>query len=265
MEIVGLGPLIDFCELCLWTGAVSGERPASCILVAAAGSGKSSVLEKLQCDAAPLVTDLTSREISAVLRENPGATHILLSDMMAIFSHRSSVVSLACSMLGNLTGDAARTDSFQGGKVEPRQLGLITAIPTPDFQSRKVQRQLNTAGFSTRFMIVRYNYSIQTILRIHEYIKSDLYAKPNGNGAHALRLPKKRIAISIPEELSEEIYRLATFVKAAEDEIGTRIHHHLRALVKARARRAGREKAIQEDMEAIREYISLFGPKGQTL
>lgn len=264
MQIVGLAPLLDFCELCLWTGAVEGERPASCILVAAAGAGKTSVLEQLQCPTAPFCTDLTSRELSATLRENPAATHILLSDMMALFSHRRSVVALACSMIGNLTGDAIHNDSFSGNKLEPRQLGLITAVPTKDFQSKRVQEQMQTAGFASRFMVIRYNYSIATILRIHDFIKSDLYTKRNGNGFRP-NIPVHKQPIEINPELSQAIYSLAIYVKSQEDEIGTRIHHHLRALVKARARRAGRPTANEEDISIIREYSALFGPKGQTL
>lgn len=264
-EIIGLSPLLDFLELVIWTGSVTGERPGSAILVAAPGAGKSSVLESLRCDSAPFCTDLTSRELSNVMREHPAATHILLSDMMAIFAHRRSVVALACAMLSNLTGDSLRNDSFSGERKEPRQLGLVTAIPTKDFATRRVQSQLQTAGFATRFMVLRYQYSIKTILDIHEFIKSDQYAKSNGNGHKKLAIPIHKAPVAIPRDLAEQVHQLSMFLKTQEDEIGTRIHHHLRALVKARARRAGRDHVIPEDVQVIQGYGSLFGPKGQIL
>jgi len=261
--MIGLEPLYDFVELCLWTGAVAGERPASAIIVAAPGGGKSSLLEKMQCPIAPFVTDMTSREISGTLREFPQATHILLTDMMAIFSHRKSVTQLACSMLSSLTGDAMRSDSFSGNRSPPRMLGLITAIPTKDFMKRQVQSQLASAGFATRFMILRFSYSLATQAKIHDYIKSDLYTRP---GEHKPpEIPIGKVFIEIPADMATLIHSLAMTIKSREDELGTRIHHHLRALVKARARRDNREIASTEDTEAIQAYANFFGPEGQML
>ena len=262
-NMIGLEPLYDFIELCLWTGAVGGERPASAILVAAPGGGKSSLLEKMHGPSAPFVTDMTSREISGTIREFPHATHILLSDMMAIFAHRKSVTALACSMLSSLTGDAMRNDSFSGNNHAPKQLGLITAIPTRDFAKRQVQSQLASAGFATRFMILRYSYSVGTQCRIHEYIKSDAYTRPSVSAPPQIPLGKE--FIEIPSHLADKVHSLAMMIKGREDELGTRIHHHLRSLVKARARRDGRASASDEDIDAIQAYANFFGPEGRTL
>lgn len=262
-NMIGLEPLYDFVELCLWTGAVKGERPVSAILVAAPGGGKTSVLQAMNCEAAPFVTDLTSREISATLRSHPNATHMLLSDMMNLFSHRKSTTMLACAMLSSLTGDSLRTDSFSGDKVADRQLGLITAIPTNDIAKRQVKQHLSSAGFATRFMILRYTYSPDTVLKIHEYIRSDAYSRPGVTSR--LEIPPQKEPIEISPEMAMEIQLLAITIKSEEDVIGTRIHHHLRALVKARARRDGRSAANSEDIEAIKAYAQFFSPRGQML
>lgn len=262
--MIGLAPLYEFVDLCLWTGAVAGERPASAILVAAPGGGKSSLLEKMHCECAPFLTDLTSREISGTLKDFPNATHILLSDMMAIFSHRKSVTQLACSMLSSLTGDSLKNDSFTGQRQSGKMLGLITAVPTKDFAKRQVQSHLSTAGFATRFMILRYQYSVDTQLKIHEYIKSDAYARPNGNHVKPA-IPTTKEYVEISPGLADKIHFLSLTIKGEEDELGTRIHHHLRALTKACARKDGRLSATENDVSTVHAYAEFFSPRGRIL
>ena len=255
--MIGLEPLYDFVSLCLWTGAVQGERPASAIIIAPPGSGKTSVLERMKGESSPFVSDLTSREISAILRDHPHATHILLSDMMALFSHKGPVTDLSCSMLGALTGDSLKTDGFTGRDTGGKKMGLITAIPTYDFETnRKVQRTLNGAGFATRFMRVHYDYRPETKVRIHEYIKADLYTMESA--AAPFEVSKDREPIHIEAGLANTIHALSQVVKPNGDGIGTRIHLHLRALVKARARRDGRSAASPEDVSAINAYADFF-------
>lgn len=262
-QMIGLEPLYDFVSLCLWTGAVEGERPASAIIVAPPGSGKTSVLERYKGESSPFVSDLTSREISNIVRDHPRATHILLSDMMALFSHKGPVVNLSCSMLGALTGDSLRTDGFSGRDTGGKKMGLITAIPTYDLKKRKIQSILNGAGFATRFMLIHYDYSVDTKMKIHEYIKADLYTTESA--PDPFKLPPDREAVYIPSDLATTIHALSQVVKPEGDLIGTRIHLHLRALCKARARREGRPEATREDVEAITAYSEFFGPNGKLL
>lgn len=249
--------MYDFVSLCLWTGAVAGERPASAIIVAPPGSGKTSVLERMKGETSPFVSDLTSREISGIMRDYPRATHILLSDMMALFAHKGPVVNLSCSMLGALTGDSLKTDSFSGNTAPVgKKMGLITAIPTYELKTRKVQKALNGAGFATRFMLIHYDYSVETKMKIHQYIREDRYTQEEP--PKPFEMPADRKPIFIDPESAHTIHSLSNTVRPDGDEIGTRIHLHLRALVKARARRDSRPTASEEDVSAITAYAEFF-------
>lgn len=259
--MIALEPLYDFLSLVLWTGAVVGERPASCVLIAPPGAGKTSVLEAMQCDAAPMVSDLTSRDLSRVLTEHKKATHILLGDMMSLFGHKTSVVSLTCRMLSSLTGESLLTDSFTGESGHGRQLGMISAIPPEDFATRKVQSHFTAGGFATRFITVQYDYSPTTKARIHDFIMRDLYVSDRGYRFPGVS-PEKH-AVEIGEDLARDIHSLAQVCKT--DDLGTRIHRHLRALTKARARRDGRLAAMNEDVQAISAYVDFFTGHGKTI
>lgn len=260
-NMIALEPLKDFLSLCVWTGAVKGERPASAIVIGAPGSGKTSILEMIQCEAAPFLSDLTAREISGLLREHKKATHILLADMMAIFGHRGPVVRLTCRAISSLTGESLLNDPFDGSKQD-RTLGLITAIPSEDIEKNRLVRQnLMAGGFASRFMLVRFDYCRQTVAKIHEYIASDAYIDK-------VRTPfeidgeKKPVLISA--EFSRSIMNLALIAKGS-DPIGTRIHHHLRALTKASARRCGRSEVAEEDVRLIQSYADFLSAQGRIL
>ncbi|HMD54434.1 MAG TPA: hypothetical protein VKJ65_07800, partial [Phycisphaerae bacterium] len=87
-----LSVLLDFVKLLLWTGQLSDERPVSAIIVAPAGSGKTTMLENLQCEQAEFVGDLTARPLSGIVTEKKEVTHILLGDMLSLFGHKETTV-----------------------------------------------------------------------------------------------------------------------------------------------------------------------------
>lgn len=257
-------PLQDFLSLCIWTGAVAGERPVSAIVIAPPGAGKTSLLEMVQCDAAPIVSDITSREIHRILLENHAATHILLKDMMAIFGHKTSVVTLTLRSISSLTGEKMDTDPFSGAQLPNggRMLGLITAIPTQDItQSRRIRTHLTEGGFASRFLLVKYEYKPSTVQKIHEYIASDAYTARVPNPFH---VAKERKPVTLPPDLAHSVHSFALILRGS-DPIGTRIHHHLRALTKAAARRAGRDTVTADDIQLIRSYEDFFSDKGKLL
>jgi hypothetical protein len=254
-----LGPLNDFIQLIIWTGQVEGERPVSAIVIAPAGTGKTTLLEGLKCPQAEFVGDLTSRPLSGLVKDAKEMTHILLGDMLSMFGHKSSTVKLTMRLVSQMTGEALLHDPWTGQPLpEPRKLGLITAIPPKDYEREK--QKIADGGFGSRFILIRYTYKPSTIASIHRWIQDNKYSKPG----KPFSLPNPgRWDIKIPKPVDESIKEFALSLK--RDKVGFRIHRHLRSLVKAAARRRQSNSASIKDLNLVKSYCDFFSSQGKEI
>ena len=260
--LIGMKPVIEFLMTCLWTSHVTGERPVSVLLVAAPGHGKTSVLARLKSNWTYFTDDLTSREISHALTENPDMCHLMLSDFTSIFARKNTTAELTCNILRRLIEEGMDVDSYTGRHIgSSKRIGFISAIPPDDLESRKISEQLAEGGFASRFIIAKYTYCQKTKREIHDYIRSDAYTKDPEN--KAIRFPERRSEVKIPERIAQDLNFLALDIK--RDPLGARAHHHLRALVKASALEQGRIEANQSDFKKIEQYSEFFTKRGKIL
>jgi len=250
--------VVDFLELLIWTGQLSDERPVSAIIVAPAGAGKTSVLWRVACDQAEFVGDITARTFHT-FSKNQKLTHILLGDFLSLFGHRKSTVDLTMRLLSQATGESIIHDSWTGEKIEPKQLGLISAIPPNDLKKRMAH--FEAGGFASRFILMKYDYKPTTIAAIHRFIAANRYAsnhqKPfimEGTG---------KLEVKINDTLAEEIKDFGIILK--RDSLGFRFHRHLRALVKAQARRQKRTVATREDLLHVKTFCDFFSQEGKMI
>jgi hypothetical protein len=257
--LVGLEPIIDLVKTIVWTGQLRGERPVSAILCAPIGSGKTSVLWKLQSEVTEFFSDFTSREARPALKKDY-VTHLLIGDLLSVLGHKQGTVKLSINILAKLTGDRLTRDPWTGDEIAPRMMGVITAIPPEELYSRQCKPFLWSGGFASRYIIVRYDYDLKTIRRIHEYIKSDAYTK---EAPYAFHVDRGQLEVAIPPSISDKISLLARTIK--HDPIGARAHHHLRALTKARARMRGSVVVNEEDFKAVDEFSEFFSKSGKTI
>lgn len=253
---------MEFLFTVLWTSRVVGERPVSVILVAAPGHGKTSILSRLRSNWTYYTDDLTSREISNALNENPDMSHLMLSDMTSIFNRKNSTAELTCNLLRRMIEEGLDTDSFTGRKLNrTKRIGFLTAIPPDDLSSRKVSEQLDEGGFASRFIIAKYTYSTLTKRKIHEYIRSDAYTKEPDT--RPIRFPERQSDVTITPKIAQEINLLAHDIK--RDPLGARAHHHLRAMVKAHALQNHRVVTTQSDFNKVEQYSEFFTRRGKVL
>jgi hypothetical protein len=202
---------------------------------------------------------ITARESRAALKKE-GITHLLIGDLLSVLGHKQGTVKLSINILAKLTGDRLTRDPWTGEEIAPRMMGVITAIPPEDLYSKRCKPFIWTAGFASRYIIVRYDYDLKTIRRIHEYIKSDAYTRES---PHAFQVERGALEVSIPSGISDKISILARSIK--HDPIGARAHHHLRALAKARARMRGSIAVNEDDFKVIDEFSEFFSRDGKTI
>jgi hypothetical protein len=257
-SLLQLQAIADFVNLLLWTGQLPDERPVSAIIVAPAGAGKTTMLERMACEQAEFMGDLTARSLRACVQSDK-VTHILLGDMLAMFGHRASTVKLTMQLVSQLTGEKLQHDPWTGEAIKPKQIGLITAIPPPDFLKQKAH--IGAGGFASRFLVVKYTYKPSTIAAIHRFISRNGYTAKQVNGFGVIDGGK--FEVKIPDNLADKIKDFGLTMKA--DPLGFRMHRHLRALVKAAARRCKRNYANESDLELIQSYCEFFSQEGKAI
>jgi ABC-type antimicrobial peptide transport system ATPase subunit len=252
--MINVDPILDFLCLAVWTAVLQHEEPVSVVLVSDSSGGKTSMLKKLICPITTFNTDLTTRDISTIISDK-NKRIILLSDMQAIFVHKSSVVSLTLQALRNLLEEGIYNDPYSGVKVN-RRMGIIAGIPPKEFY--QFSNKFLSGGLNTRFLVFEYEYKKKTIVLIHDSIEDGQY---HGELVSLPNLPEdgELRHIVIPSEIAKQCRNLAAILK--RDDIGTRTHHHIRRMVMASAARSGRKEAIDEDYQLIEKYSDFLDPR----
>lgn len=242
----------DFLVNILWTAKVSNSNPLSCILHAPSAGGKSSIIRKLMgskfdCPIVKMHTDLTTREISQAVRQRE-VHFILLSDLQAVFAHKSTVITMTVQALRNLTAEGIYNDPFSGERVNKR-LGFIAAVPsdTLNIDGYKKLTFFTTGDMASRFMQVKYDYRRATMLKIHDSIEHET---PDGQ-LSGLPQDGESYPVIIPELISRKCRKLADSLRNGGDKMGTRIHHQIRTLIRARALRDGRRECKDQDFDYV--------------
>jgi hypothetical protein len=254
--LLAVDPILDFLNVCVWTAVLDGEQPVSVVIVAETSSGKSAMLQKLQCPLSIFITDMTTRDLSNIMADKDKRM-IVLSDMQAIFSHKSTVVGTTTQALRNLLEEGIFNDPFSGAKIA-RRFGMISAIPPIEFQ--RVNKIFISGGLNTRFLVFEYSYRKQTISKIHDFIERGKDSNP-AEKEPMKNLPEngELIKVKLPTPIARKCRNLAAVLK--RDDTGLRVHHQIRRLVMAAAARAGRKVAILKDFELIESYSDFLDPR----
>jgi hypothetical protein len=259
--MIGLEPVIDLVHTVLWSGQVEGERPLSLILIAPPGSGKTSVLEMLECPVAYFASDLTSREIKMVLKKNGAHSHIMLGDFTAVFSRARGTAKLTINLLGRLTGDKITHMPWDGDELAiPRKLGFISAIPPDDLAKREVRSHVQGAGFASRFLFAKYNYTQQTITDVHKFIREGKYKTAK---KFVINIKPGAYKVTVPDSIALQINQISDRIKT--DPLGFRAHHHLRTLACSIARKNARNTVTVEDVKQLIEFCDFFTTEGKRI
>jgi len=280
-ELVGLEPIQDIIELTLITSYVKGEKTVKLLVVAEPESGKTELMKKYRNNrgvhvrrrltAYGILTDLLQGKIHTLFDKPKRLGHILVYEYSSVFSYKQNTVDSTIEFLCALTEEGLSEESsyWIGGdqlkKFKGLKGGVIAGInPFGFFTSGgKVKANLHKGGWLSRNIVVSYELSEELASKIHDIIKKGEY-RPGRKFVNVinLELPKKRLAIEIPEDLAEQIKDLARNVAEEYSEKlkpyklrGFRLHKSLISLVKASALRDGRKTVNKEDIARI-EFLS---------
>jgi len=259
-KMIGLELVVELVTAFLWSGQVEGERPLSAILVAPPGSGKTTVLEMLECNTAHFYSDFTSREIVSALNQNQNLTHLMLGDFLSVFGHAKGTVKLSINLIGRLTGDTVRQKPWSGEEIQPRRMGLLTAIPPEDLSKREVRSHIRSGGFASRFIFVKFSYSQKTIERIHTFIRNGNYRKTK---PFRVEIKPGQFTVDIPPKIATDVDALAR--RMTNDPVGFRAHHHLRTLICSIARMNARNTVTVKDYDKLLEFSDFFTEQGKVI
>jgi hypothetical protein len=252
--VIAVDPILDFLNICIWTGVIEGEKPVNVLVIAESSSGKSEILKHLQCEISVFLTDLTTRDLSMVMND-PKKRIVLLSDMQAIFSHKSTVVGTTTQALRNLLEEGIYNDPYSAQKIN-RRFGMITAIPPQEFN--RINRIFCSGGLDTRFLIFQFEYKKGTIAKIHDAVeKGDANDLDKEKPLHLPEDGQFR-KVTIPPKVARQCRGLAAVLK--RDDIGLRVHHQIRALVMGSAARSQRRIATSADYEIVAKYADFLRP-----
>jgi hypothetical protein len=206
----GMGRIHEIINTALHTVFVKDNIPMSLILVSPSGGGKSSTLLQWEAPWIHHTSDLTSAGLIDIIendRDNNIHT-IILPDFNLALSHKSAVTNLTvANLLSLMTDGVIRIDDGRHKKeVRHAPLSLVTAV-TPDMYFSHFRRWY-AIGLLRRFLLVNYDYSLDTRMQGRKLISQD---KVSSNQLKKVQLTLKQVhtLIQIPSETDSQIEQIA--------------------------------------------------------
>lgn len=265
VSFINLAPIVQILQTAIWTGRLSDEKPVSVLLVAQQESAKTELLKYFRgTSTLRYISDLSSRGLLPFRKdiESKKLRHIVLLDLVRVLNHGRTISERTIQTLASLMEEGESETSDAGGSQQwanfPK-IGVLMAV-TPDFFNSKRGRWRAT-GFLTRFLPVTFNYTPETIRKIHYAIKE----------GHHLPLPRPQAIpdgdclITCAPEHSEALSRKAQELGERMKTYGFRYQRCLRALCKAHARMENRGRTNHKDLAKVLEWSEFFTERAVTL
>lgn len=218
-------------------------RPVCIFLIAPPERGKTSIALSI-AEHALVITDISALGILDTLRLNPKATHIVLTDLMAVSGHKDNVKCLTVTMLNALAEEGSYKIALPNtGHLDMggRKIGII-ACGVPEMFNDNRMWWINS-GFISRLLVLSFDHSPALVMKIlNDIATHDGKTVPT---KQILPLPEKPIHVEIKERESREIMALAMHLAHKNDELGYRKQKQLRSLACGHALLRKKWKKVQ--------------------
>lgn len=237
-------------ELVYISGFLKNEKPLSLFLIAPPEQSKSHfILEKTTrfCHQA---SDLSFMGLINLLKQNKAIKHIIIPDFLKITEKKQSTKANLLTLLNSFLEEGIFEINL-GNKekidLKGKQGGIITA--TTDYSFYQNRKNWGGIGFISRFIVVSYKYSDESLKEIFEIInseKSTAKKKPE-------KIVYKMSEVESPKEINELLNEFS--------EGSLRRQKNFIVLLKCIALKNGRKKTTKADVEELQKLIPLLNTR----
>jgi hypothetical protein len=246
------GPLEDIIKLTIYSAYVKKEKPVSLLIIAKPETGKTMSMKKfMKNKGLAFLTDATAygiqRDLLSLI-EKGEIRHILIPDLIKPLSRKGSTVSNFISFINALVEEGVVSISTYADRRTfeiPVRCGIIAAVIKEDLESKL--DYWGTIGFMSRFIPFSYNYSIDVVQKIFEYIIKGEY-----RNEEFIRLKNLRDReISISPHLARKLIPIAQEIGRRQKFFGFRALRDLKVLAQASALERGKPRVCLYDINRI--------------
>lgn len=197
--------------LTLASAYIAGETPQSTMIVSdRPEAGKTLLVNKFrQVDGIAVISDGTAKGILESFKSrfiDGSLKHLIIPEFLAPISRNQNTVNSFLATIQILIEDGFQridTGFIHQTYDSPKRIGVIACLPKPAFHANKVKWL--ASGLLSRFLLVSYNYSFDTIDAIFESIMSRQYLNELDNTLEF----KEAIDVELPYEIAQLCKELA--------------------------------------------------------
>lgn len=265
VDVVGIQPIIDVVALALETAFVKddvdGYRPASLLLIAKPESGKTTTITKfsrlpfIYFTNEVTVKTLVDKVFKSI--ETKEVRFILVPDILNCVKKSTYTREPLLQTLKSLVDEGVvciQTPYKDYSYRSPIKAGLITAITRSELYAHprrySLYSDLQRMGFLSRMIPFSYEYPIDKVVKIFEYIQS---GKAEGYNVTIpkLRTFRKERKFQPDKELFKYLEIISRNLASYSDSYGLRVQKNLQKLCYANALMNKRDCVTREDVDRV--------------
>lgn len=241
-------------ELVYISGFLRKEKPLSLFLLAPPEQSKSHFILEKTTRFSHQASDLSFMGLIKILTEKREIKHIIIPDFLKITEKKQSTKNNLLTLLNSFLEEGIFEINL-GNKekidLKGKQGGIITA--TTDYSFYQNRKNWGGIGFISRFIVVSYKYSCETLNEILDLI--------NKEQSTSKKKPQKLSYKMTEVKSSEEINKSLNVFNDGS----LRRQKNLIVLLKCIALRNGRNKTNKSDVEELKKLVPLLNARFTTI
>lgn len=255
-EMIGLEDVTEFLEVIFNSGNIRNEKPLSTYIIAPVSNGKTTSTKQFYGNSqVKVITDATAygilKKYENDLREKK-IRHFVIPDLLNCLARRKTSVDTFILFVNSSSEDGLSESSTYAYELKSPidAFGWVMCVTEEAYKKKK--NQLDSIGQSSRFFMVHYKYSLETISKIiDKIVRDEKFAVPHKT------LKKKQRTIKGNIEIFEKAKTYARLLCNTEAE-AIRVQRNLQTFLKSCAFIRNSDKVQEEDLKKLERLIYLI-------